>query len=286
MVTPARGWHVADMEPTGTASTLVRRLMAGLTRSGAEQTNAWVPGRVIGGTAMIVGSIMWLTAMVLRYFGYRLGTFTAEQSAWFAQQPFAAPAQLAAYAQHPRLVMAGYAVFAGSCIVLAFGVLTLARVVAANSPVLAHLAATAVVASLFGRLYFSGVDLTAFRLVDAHGLQHATDFVLAFYVDLSYGLWFIPVAASAGALVGGLLLGIAAFRAGVLGIVRCALLLAWAWTFLGVLKEADAGSVRGGLALCLVFVPIGVQVLCDRLPALRTTTVPPPAHTLRAHWLW
>ena len=132
----------------------------------------WVPGRVIGGTAMIVGSIMWLTAMVLRYFGYRLGTFTAEQSAWFAQQPFAAPAQLAAYAQHPRLVMAGYAVFAGSCIVLAFGVLTLARVVAANSPVLAHLAATAVVASLFGRLYFSGVDLTAFRLVDAHGLQH------------------------------------------------------------------------------------------------------------------
>jgi hypothetical protein len=68
---------------------------------------------------MIMGSVLWLVAMVLRYLGYRLGTFTAEQPAWFAQQPFAAPAQLAAYLQHPKLVMAGYAIFAGSCIVLA-----------------------------------------------------------------------------------------------------------------------------------------------------------------------
>ena len=264
----------------------MRRLAAGLTRSGAEQTNAWVPGRIIGGTAMILGAIMWLAAMVMRFLGYRLGSFTAEQSAWFAQQPFAAPAQLAAYLQHPRLVTAGYAIFAGSCIVLGFGVLTLARIVAAGSPVLAQLGATAVLASLFGRLYFSGVDLTAFRLVDAHGLQHATDFVLDFYVDLSYGLWFIPVAASAGALVGGVLLSLGAFRAGVLGVVRCALLLAWAWTFLGVLKEADAGSIRGAIALCLVFVPIGVQVLRDRVPALRTTTVPTPMNTSRTHWLW
>jgi hypothetical protein len=275
------------MEPTaGAPSSLVRRFTAGLTRSGIEQTNAWLPGRIIGGTAMIMGSMMWLAAMVLRYLGYRLGTFTAEQSDWFAQQPFAAPGQLAAYAQHPRLVTAGYAIFAGSCIVLAFGVLTLARIIASASPVLAQLAATAVLASLLGRLYFSGVDLTAFRLVDAHGLQHATNFVLDFYVDLSYGLWYIPVAASAGALVGGLLLSLGAFRAGVFGVVRCVLLVAWAWTFLGVLKEADGGSVRGAIALCLVFVPIGVQVLRDRVPALRTTTVPTPMNTLRLHWLW
>jgi hypothetical protein len=235
---------------------------------------------------MIMGSILWLVALVLRYLGYRLGTFTAEQSAWFARQPFAAPAQSAAYLQHPKLVMAGYAIFAGSCIVLAFGVLTLARIIAAASPVLAQLGATCVVASLFARLYFSGVEVTAFRLVDAEGPQNATDFVLDFYVELSYGLWYIPVAASAGALIGGLLLCLGAFRAGVIGLVRCLLLLAWAWTFLGVLKDADAGSIRGAIALCVVFVPIGVQVLRDRVIALRTSTAPIPPHIARTHWLW
>ena len=67
---------------------------------------------------------------------------------------------------------------------------------------------------------------------------------------------------------------------------RGVMLVTWAWTFLGVLKEADGGSVRGAIALCLVFVPIGVQVLRDRVPALRTTTVPTPMNTLRLHWLW
>ena len=210
------------MEPArSTAATPGRRFL-GEVRSRTAQTNAWVPGRVIGGTAMILGPILWLVALVLRYLGYRLATFPPEQSAWLSQQPFAAPAQLAAYMQHPRLVTAGYAIFAGGCIVLAFGVLTLARIVATSSPVLAHLAATCVVASLFGRLYFSGVDLTAFRLLEAVGLPEATAFVLDFYVELSYGLWFIPVTASAGALVGGVLLSLGAFRGGVLGLVRCA----------------------------------------------------------------
>jgi hypothetical protein len=92
-----------------------------------------------------------------------------------------------------------------------FGVLTLAGIIAAASPVLAQLGGTCVVASLFGHLYFSGVEVTPFRLVDAEGLQNATNFVLDVYVELSYGLWYIPVAASAGALVGGLLLCLGAF---------------------------------------------------------------------------
>jgi hypothetical protein len=255
-------------------------------RSGVVQTNAWVPGRVIGGGAMVLGALLWLMGLVLRYLGYRLATFPPEQSAWFAQQPFAAPAQLAAYAQHPKLVTAGYALFAGACIVLAFGVLTLARIVATASPVLAHLGATCVVASLFGRLYFSGVDLTAFRLVDVQGLPQSTAFVLDSYVELSYGLWFIPVTASAGALVGGLLLSLGAFRAGVLGLVRCALFLVWAWTFLGVLKESDAGSMQGAIALCVVLVPLGIQVLRERVPALRTSSEPTVTQSLRSHWLW
>ncbi|WP_143121570.1 hypothetical protein [Saccharopolyspora antimicrobica] len=62
-----------------------------------------------------------------------------------------------------------------------------------------------------GRL--AGVDLTAFQLVDRIGLQQATDFVLGSYVDLSCGLWRIPVTASAGSILGMLLLGLARGRA-------------------------------------------------------------------------
>ena len=283
------GCHGADMEAVVIpAPTRGRRLWDQLSRSRTTYADAWVPGRVIGGTAMVLGPLLWLLALLLRYLGYRLSTFTPEQSAWFAQQPFAAPAQLAAYAQHPQLVTAGYAVFAGACIVLAFGVLTLARIVAAASPVLAHLAAICVVGSLFGRLYYSGVDLTAFRLVDAIGLERATDFVLDNYVGLSYGLWYIPVTASAGALVGGVLLSLGAFRGGVLGVVRCVLLLGWAWTFLGVLKEGDRGSIGGAIGLCVVFVPIGFQVLRDRIRSLRSASCggPIPVDERRTHWLW
>ena len=164
--------------------------------------------------------------------------------------------------------------------------LTLARIAAGTSPVLAHLGATCVVASLFGRLYFSGVDLTVFRLVDALGLDAATEFVLDDYVELSYGLWYIPVTASAGALVGGVLLSLGALRAGVLGLVRCVLLLAWAWTFLGVLKESDVGSIQGATALCVVLVPIGVQVLRGRIPTLRTASGPIPIEERRTRSLW
>jgi hypothetical protein len=269
-----------------TATPHRRRLWSGFARPRATYANAWVPGRVIGGTALVLGPLLWLVALILRHLGHRLSTFTPEQSAWLAQQEFAAPAQLAAYAQHPDLVTAGYALFAGACVVLAFGVLTLTRIVATTSPVLAHLAAIGIVGSLFGRLYYSGVDLTAFRLVDPLGLETATTFVLDNYVDLSYGLWYIPVTASAGALVGGVLLALAAFRAGVLGLVRCVLLLAWAWTFLGVLKEADAGAIQGAIALGAVLVPIGIQVLRDRVGSLRTSTAPIPVEERRVHWLW
>jgi hypothetical protein len=109
-------------------------------------------------------------------------------------------------------VTAGYALFAAACILLAFAMLTFCRIVATRSPILAQLGAVAIVASLFGRLYFSGVELTAFRLVDAYGLEAATTFVMDYYPELSYGLWYVPVTASAGALVGGVLLSIGAFR--------------------------------------------------------------------------
>jgi hypothetical protein len=202
------------------------------------------------------------------------------------EQPFAAPGQLAAYAHDPRLVIGGYATFAAACIALIFGMTSFARVVAERSYLLGQVGGVAVVASLAARLYFSGVELTAFRLVDVIGLDAATRFVMDSYVELSYGLSYVPVTASAGALVGGVLLSIGALRSGTLGVIRCVLLLMWSWTFVGVLKESDAGSIQGGLALCLVLIPIGVGMLTGKMRSLRTSSSADQWTRSRVGWIW
>ncbi|TWP46498.1 hypothetical protein FKR81_35640 [Lentzea tibetensis] len=230
--------------------------------------------RVIGG-ALVVGPLVWLAGLVVRHLGVETAGFSPEQRAAYSQQPFAAPEQLAAYAHNPGLVTAGYALFAAGVVLMFPAVVAFARMVAVRSPWLAGLGGTAFVAGLFARWYFSGVDLTAFRLVDTLGLSRATDIVMGNYVELSYGLWRVPVSASAGSIVGGVLLAIGAYRAGVLGLVRCALLVSYAWVFMGVLKESDLLTVlHGGVAACLVFVPIGVSMLRrdyvgERAPAAR-----------------
>jgi hypothetical protein len=153
--------------------------------------NAWFPGRVIGGIALSLGPVLWLVALTLRYAGLKAAALTADELTWLAEQPFAAPGQLVAYARNPILVIAGYATFAAACVVLLFGMIAFARVVVEGSKLLAQLGGAAVVASLAGRLYFSGVELTSFRLVDAIGLAPATDFVMGSYVELSYGLAYV-----------------------------------------------------------------------------------------------
>jgi len=39
------------------------------------------------------------------------------------------------------------------------------------------------------------------------------------------------------------------------------LLILWGWTFMGVLKDSDWGTVLGGSALCVVLVPLGIKLL-------------------------
>ena len=48
---------------------------------------------------------------------------------------------------------------------------------------------------------------------------------------------------------------------GTLDVVRSLLLILWGWTFMGVLKDSDWGTVLGGTALCVVLVPLGVKLL-------------------------
>lgn len=197
---------------------------------------------------MVAGPLVWLAALLVRHLGVETAGLDRER---FDAEPFAAPEQLAAYAHNPGLVTAGYALFALASILLCATVIVFAREIGGR---LALIGAAAFVASLFSRLQRSGIDLTAFELVDRMGLEQATSFVMGSYVDLSYGLWRIPVTASAGSILGAVLLAIAGCRTGKLGVVPCLLLLSFGWVFMGVLKEATVvGVLHGGVAAVILF---------------------------------
>lgn len=199
--------------------------------------------------ALLAGPLVWFAALLVRHLGVETAGFTAAERARFDAEPFAAPEQLAAYARQPELVTAGYALFALASMLLCATVIVFAREIGGR---LALVGAALFVASLFARLHRTGIDLTAFELVDRMGVEQATAFVMGSYVDLSYGLWRIPVTASAGSIVGAVLLVVAGWRA--LGMVRCALLLSFGWVFMGVLKEATLVSVlHGGVAAVILF---------------------------------
>ncbi|MGW6934560.1 hypothetical protein ACWGE0_31180 [Lentzea sp. NPDC054927] len=198
--------------------------------------------------ALVVGPVVWFAALLVRHLGVETAGL---DRARFDADPFAAPEQLAAYAHDPGLVTAGYALFALASILLCATVIVFAREIGGR---LALAGAALFVAALFARLYFSGIDLTAFELVDRMGLEQATSFVMGSYVDLSYGLWRIPVTASAGSILGAVLLAVAGWRAQKLGVLRCALLLSFGWVFMGVLKEATlAGVLFGGVTAVVLF---------------------------------
>ncbi|OEU96250.1 hypothetical protein [Streptomyces oceani] len=243
-----------------------------------ESAYAWVPGRVIGGVALIVGPLVWFAGLLVRHIGVQVADFTPDQQALFDKQMLTAPEQLTAYAQHPQLVMAGYTLFALGSVLLFPAVIAFARIVAARSPRLAMWGGTLFVSSLFARWYYAGIEQTAFQMVDRLGREKATNFVMDSYTDLSYGLWRIPVTASMGSIVGMVLLVVGAYLAGKIGLGRGVLLLLFGWVFMGVLKESSLilGVLAGGLSVCLVFIPLGVAALRDRIPEVRSTPTPLP----------
>ncbi|HEX8869315.1 MAG TPA: hypothetical protein VF821_26880, partial [Lentzea sp.] len=201
--------------------------------------------------ALVAGPLVWFAALLVRHLGVETAGFTAAERARFDAEPFAAPEQLAAYARQPGLVTAGYALFFLASILLCATVIVFSREIGGR---LAGVGGALMVASLFSRALRAGIDLTAFELVDRVGVEQATSFVMGSYVDLSYALWRIPVTASAGSIVGAVLLAVAGWRAGRLGVVPCALLLSFGWMWLGVLKEATLVSVvHGGVAAVVLF---------------------------------
>ncbi|WP_143847120.1 hypothetical protein [Nocardiopsis sp. JB363] len=196
--------------------------------------------------------------LVLRDLAQYTADHPPEVRAEFDASPFAAPEQLAAYAMNPGLALAGQALFMAGALLLIPAFVALAHKCVERSPRLAITGALMLLICLVARLYYGGVDQTAFQLVDAMGLEAATEHVLAVYQPLSYGPWRVPVIASSLQYPGGLLLALAAYRAGVFGTGRALLLILWATIWAGALKETDTFyGLTTALALCVAFVPLG-----------------------------
>ncbi|MFI6512485.1 hypothetical protein ACIBCT_33175 [Streptosporangium sp. NPDC050855] len=238
--------------------------------------NAWFPGRLVGGAALVLAPPVWSAGLLLRHLAPESAGFTPAQVEEFGRRPFAAPAQLAAYAESPAVVTAGYACFLLGVILLCPAVVTLARIVAARSPRSAMVGGTLMVGGLLARVYWAGVDQTAFRLAGRLGLEPVTAAVMDTYVDISYGPWAIVAAAALGLYAGTLVLAVGAFRSGTFGTGRLLLFL-WPGTlWTGVLKESSFPDAVAAGALCLVLVPLGVRVLRDAVPELRAEPLPDP----------
>lgn len=225
--------------------------------------NTYFPGRWISGVTLVLGPMVMFAGYLLRYLS-TITALTPEQQAWAAEQPFAAYGQLVAYTAEPALLALSYAVFALGALLLFPAFVALAQLVGGG---LAFWGGTLLVAGLFARLYFAGADQTAFQLTEVLGLDRTTGAFMKEYVDISYGPWRVPVWASVGQFPGTLLLAVAAWRSGRLGTARVVMLLLAGTTWMGVLKGAELPHVLVTALLCVALVPLGVQVLRDRLPA-------------------
>lgn len=223
--------------------------------------NALFPGRWIGGAALILGPVIMCAGYLLRYLS-TVTALTSQQQAWADAKPFAAFGQLLAYISEPALITLSYAVFTLGALLLFPAFVALAQQVGGG---LAFWGGTLLVAGLFSRLYYAGAEQTAFQLTEIIGLDQATYAITEEYGDISYGPWRVPVWASVGQYAGSLLLAVAAWRSGVFGTARAAMLLLAGGTWMGVLKGSSIPDVLVTGLLCVALVPLGVRTLRDQL---------------------
>jgi hypothetical protein len=239
--------------------------------------NPWFPGRTIGGTTLILGPLIWCLGWTLRYIPTRLHLFTPAQQHDFDTRQFAGPMLLATYHKIPTLMTLAFACFLLGSLLLIPATTTLAHLATPRAPHLATWGATLLIAGLFARAYFAGVDQTAFQLTEQLGVKATTTAIMNSYMDISYGPWRVAVWCSVGQYLGTLLLAIAAYKSRTIGTARLILLLASGATWMGVLKDAGTHDDTFGIPiepvlLCIVLIPLGIRVLRNRAVDLQPTT--------------
>ncbi|HSK98406.1 MAG TPA: hypothetical protein VK891_17400 [Euzebyales bacterium] len=211
----------------------------------------WFPGRWIGGISLIIGPLLLLAAALLRI-----------------RFHFFYDAQLAAYADHPVLITAAYSCFVLGCLFLWPGIITLARLIGMEYPVLAVWAGMFTILGLIGRVFHGGIDHMAFQLVNVQSLEAATR-----AVDDSYHAFHIIRYFNGMMMIGWILLAIGAYRSRTLGLVRSLALASMFILPLGTLKGTRTESTFLILGLCLALVPLGLKVLRDGPPPSRRALI-------------
>ncbi|MEV0666047.1 hypothetical protein ACIBI3_36030 [Actinomadura luteofluorescens] len=199
------------------------------------------PGRWLAGTSLLLGPVLLLSGVLLR-----------------ARFHFFFSDQLAAYDRHPMLMTASYSCFAAGTVALWPAVSALALRIGAVRPVTAAFGGGLVLVGLFARTFHAGADHLAFGLVDAQGRTSAT----AAVAD-SYQAFHIFQYTSFAIMLGWPVLAVGAWRAGVLGPVRCLGLALMALLPLGVLKGTTPLSIAGAAGLCLALAPLGLATLLE-----------------------
>lgn len=197
------------------------------------------PGRYLAAASLILAPLLILTGVLLRL-----------------RFDFFFPAQLAAAAEHPRLVFAAYACFLAGVILLWPGIVHLALRIGRTHPRWALWGGALVLFGLFARTFHAGIDHLAFQLVHAQGVDAAVE-----TIQSTYGAPHLVKTLSAAIFFGWPVLAFGAYRSGTLGLVRSIALALMAGLMMGVLKGSSAISVVATAGLCISLMPLGVELL-------------------------
>lgn len=225
------------------------------------------PGRILGGLTLLVGPLLWTSGLFMQWLARQSANLTPRELDDLDAEAFAAPMLLVVHSRAPELSTAGWTLLLLGIFLLIPAMICLSQITARRAPLIATLGAGLMILGLGARLFYLGMDATAFNLVERLGPGAATPLFLDGYGDLAYAFWRVPVILSLGTILGSLLIAIAAYRSRSLGLIRCMLILPAGWLGMGVLKEHEPGF--GGLCLALALVPCGVALLRNREPRSR-----------------
>lgn len=215
--------------------------------------------RLICGFSLILAPLLWTAGLFVQWMARVEADLTPGDLSELDAATFAAPMLLEVHAREPELSTTGSALLFLGIVLLVPAIFTLSRLAAIRAPWAAALGGLLLVAGLMARAFYLGVDATTFNVVERLGTETATSLILDGYGDLAYAFWRIPVIASAGTIIGSLLLAYGLFRSQRWGVLRCLLFLPAGWLGMGVLKEHEPGF--GGVALALALIPTGIAFL-------------------------
>ncbi|WP_181274910.1 hypothetical protein [Brevibacterium oceani] len=223
--------------------------------------------RLISGLSLISAPLLWTAGLFLQWLARARAGLTLSELGDLDAATFAAPMLLEIHARQPGLSTAGSTLLLLGILLLVPAAFALSRQAAAQAPWSATLGCVLLTVGLMARMFYLGVDATAFNVVERLGAEAASSLILDGYGELAYAFWRVPVIASAGTILGSLLLAFALFRSERWGLLRCLFILPAGWLGMGVLKEHEPGF--GGLALTVALLPCGFTLLRGHVPRPR-----------------